>query len=81
MQSQSNNVVPLNGKPDQSRLLEDVCEQLNQLTLQYIHPSIDSLIPHLAEKIENQLEQTTNNHEIMMKLEVKNALLKHSSKN
>ena len=79
MQSRSNNIIPLNDKSAQHGLIEDVCDQLNQLTAEYIHPLIDSLIPHLTDRIEAQLERTTSNHEIMMKMEIKNALLKNSS--
>ena len=79
MQSRSNNIIPLNDKSAQHGFLEDVSDQLNQLTTEHIHPALDSLIPYLTDKIEAQLEQTTSNHEIMIKMEMKNALLKNSS--
>ena len=79
MQYRSNNIIPLNEKSAQYSFLRDVCDQLNQLTIKHIHPAIDSLIPHLIEKIEAQLEQTSNNHDIMIKMEIKNALQKNNS--
>lgn len=79
MQSRPNNIIPLNGKPSHHSLLEDVCEQLNQLTQEHIHPVVNALVPYLIDQIDAELERTTNNHEIMMKMEMKNALLKHSS--
>ena len=79
MQSRSNNIIPLNDKSALYGSLEDVCDQLNRLTKEHIHPTLDTLIPYLIDKIEAQLEQTTSNHEIMMKMEMKNALLKNSS--
>ena len=79
MQSRSNNIIPLNDKSALHGLLNDVCDQLNQLTTEHVHPTLDTLIPHLTKNIETLLEQTTNNHEIMMNMEMKNALLKNSS--
>ena len=79
MQFRSNNIIPLNQQPAQPDFLRDICDQLNQLTIEHIHPVADSLIPHLIEKTEEQLEQISNNHEVMMKMEVKNALLKNNS--
>lgn len=79
MQSRSNNIIPLNGRSAQCSLLDDVCDQLNQLTAQHIHLAIDPLVEFLTNKIEAKIEQLTCNHEIMMYVEMKNALLKNSS--
>ena len=80
MQSRSSNIIPINENSAQQGFLRDVCDQLNQLTIEYLHPALDSLLSHLIERLEEQLQHTSNNHDIMMTMEVKNALLKEGSK-
>ena len=78
MQFQSENIIPLKKQPSTNEFLDDVCEQLNQLTCEYIHPLIESLLPDLISQINDCLETATNNQDIMRLMEIQNSLKKNT---
>lgn len=74
------NIVPINRNPDSQDLLIDICEQLNSLTMQYIHPKTGSLLSHLEAKLDDKIGEAESDQEIIQWIDCRNSLKQDAQK-